>query len=952
MKHYLPTGILFYCLFLSISSAAQQPRSSFPNTANNSQNKYDSIRPNHDGFAAVSRENKWGFIDAAGKEIIAPQYSTVSDFIEDNAIVYAGRWIMIDTTGRFVKESYERQAQRYIDASKPFTRDTRHVPEIMYKPTNAAARSTAATTATTCPPNIDFEFGNFSNWYCFKGLVTTVGGLNSITWFNNNPPVNTPTNGRHTMITATTPSAMDPYGNFPINPPDGSGHAIRLGNDRVNDSAEKVRYILTVPTNAVDYSVSFQYAVVLENPTGGTAHTAEQKPRLIARVINAATNTVVQCADFLYVAAGTIPGFYNSTVDPNVKCKAWTPVFVNLSGYPGQTMYIEFTTADCTLGAHFGYGYLDVGPCSQPVITQYQCTPANSVTFTGPGDFQTYNWYNETYTTILGTSSTLIMSPPPTNGVVLHLELIPFNGSTCMDTLDVTVNSPLPAADAGPPISLCPGGSVVIGTAAVTGSTYQWSPPTYLSNAQVAMPTSTATQSTTYILTVTGSNGCTAKDTTDVTVNPVPVSDFTVNNTDQCIGQNSYVFQNASSISAGTYTLAWDFGDGGTSTALTPTHVYTTAGPYTVTLTATSNNSCVNIKTRTINVLPKPTVVSSTATNAQCLSGNIFSFSNGSTSSVSPLTYAWTFGDGGTSTATTPTHQYAAAGSYTVKLVVSTPAGCKDSVSYPVSVNPMPVSDFSVNTLSQCIAQNNFSFQNGTTLSSGTYTLDWTFGDGGTSIATNPSHTYSSPGSYSVRLIATSNGGCKDTMTHPVQVLEKPTVAFAPNSGSQCITNNSFVFSNNSTASVGPLTYSWSFGDGGISSSPTPTHQYASAGTFTVKLVVTTPAGCKDSLLSTVTVMPEPSAIAGADASVCPGTTITIGSAGIAGNTYQWTPATLLSDPQSPNPSLTPTQHMIYSLLVTGANGCTATDVVEVFMNPGNGLYGKYAKPMYQSKYF
>ncbi|MEJ7609840.1 MAG: PKD domain-containing protein [Ferruginibacter sp.] len=722
MKHYLLPGILFYCLFLSFCSAAQMPRTVIPFTQKASQKKYDSIRPYHEGFAAVSLHHKWGFINAAGNEVIAPQYKYASDFIEDNAVVFSDRWIMIDTVGRFIKESYQRQAERYMDAYRPVSTQKRAIPEIMYNVASNAAAA-RATLASTCPPNIDFEFGNFANWYCYTGRVTTVAGLNTFTWFNNSPPVNTPVNGRHTMITATTPSAMDPYGNFPINPPDGSGRAIKLGNDRVNDSAEKVRYILTVPTNALDYSVSFQYAVVLENPNSG--HTPDQKPRLIARVINAATNTVVQCADFLYVAAGSLPGFYNSTVDANVKCKAWTRVFVNLSGYPGQTMYIEFTTADCTLGAHFGYGYLDVGPCSQPVISQYQCTPANSVTFTGPGDFQTYNWYNQNYTTVLGTSSTLILNPPPPNGVILHLELIPFNGSTCRDTLDVTVNSPLPVADAGPPVNICPGGSVQIGTAAIAGATYQWSPATYLSNAQAANPTSTATQSMTYILTVTGTNGCTAKDTTQVLMNPVPVTDFTVNNMAQCIAQNSFVFQNASSISAGTYTLSWDFGDGGTSTSLSPTHVYATAGSYTVTLTATSNIGCINVKTMAVNVLPNPTVVSAAANASQCLAGNNFSFSNGSTASVGPLTYAWSFGDGGTSILATPTHQYTAAGTYTVKLVVSTPAGCKDSVSYPVIVSPMPVSDFTVNNLNQCIGQNSFVFQNASSISAGTYTLAW-----------------------------------------------------------------------------------------------------------------------------------------------------------------------------------------------------------------------------------
>src|SRR5262245_1849462 len=77
-----------------------------------------------------------------------------------------------------------------------------------------------------CPANIDFESGTFDNWKCFTGSTSVGINGNEI-----NVSASTPVTGRHTLYTKGAATMLDPYGLFPVNPPDGSGYAVMLGND-------------------------------------------------------------------------------------------------------------------------------------------------------------------------------------------------------------------------------------------------------------------------------------------------------------------------------------------------------------------------------------------------------------------------------------------------------------------------------------------------------------------------------------------------------------------------------------------------------------------------------------------------------------------------------------------------------------------------------------------------
>lgn len=377
-------------------------------------------------------------------------------------------------------------------------------------------------------------------------------------------------------------------------------------------------------------------------------------------------------------------------------------------------------------------------------------------------------------------------------------------------------------------------------------------------------------------------------DTIEVKVTVIKANaGFSINSANQCVNENNYVFTNSSNVNSGSLTYSWNFGDGNTSTSTNPNHTYTTAGTYAVKLVVTSNNGCKDSVTQNVTVYPKPTVNFTIASSAQCLNGNSFSFTNGSSVSTGTISSQWSFGDGNTSTSANPTYTYTTAGTYTVKLVVTTNNGCKDSITKQITVHAKPSVSFTVNNSNQCVNGNSFSFTNGSSVSSGTISSQWSFGDGNTSTSANPTYTYTTAGIYTVKLVITSSNGCKDSVSQQVTVNPKPTAGFTTNSSAQCINpSNNFVFTNTSTITSGSITSAWSFGDGNTSTSANPNHTYTTAGTYAVKLVLTSNNGCKDSVTQNVTVYPKPVP----DFTINGNTTQCL-----AGNSFSFNNATILS---------------------------------------------------------
>jgi len=293
------------------------------------------------------------------------------------------------------------------------------------------------------------------------------------------------------------------------------------------------------------------------------------------------------------------------------------------------------------------------------------------------------------------------------------------------------------------------------------------------------------------------------------------------------------------------YSWAWSFGDGGVSTEQNPIHTYTTAGTYTVTLTAT-NAGGSDTTTRAAYITASKTSSAPTAafnTNVQSGPSPLtVQFIDSSTNT--PTSWVWSFGDGGTSTVQNPQHTYASTGSYTVTLTVTNPAG-SNTVSgsgYITVTAAAPVTYFTANVTSGP-APLYVQFMDNSTNSPTSW--NWYFGDGGTSTVQNPVYEFTRAGSYMVELTATNNVGANSSTRSGyinVTALSTPVTSFTSDvtSGTSPL---QVQFTDTSTSS--PTSWIWSFGDGSTSLVQNPLHTYTGSGSYTVTLTAANAAGSR-----------------------------------------------------------------------------------------------------------
>ena len=479
-----------------------------------------------------------------------------------------------------------------------------------------------------------------------------------------------------------------------------------------------------------------------------------------------------------------------------------------------------------------------------------------------------------------------------------------------------------------------------------------------------------------------------------------------------CLPYATITFRDSTTHPTGTYSVnrVWNFGDGtgGTTTLPTISHPYTATGSYGISLKVTDNIGCSDSLSLVnfLNVSNPRAIFSTTGTNACERSPfNFFSSSSGV-----GLKYDWSFGDGGTSTASSPSYTYAAIGSYTVRLIVTDNIGCKDTMTKPsyINVNGRPQAAFDMDdTINVCPPL----IVNFTNKSTGAVRYAWSFGTGATSILTNPSNTYIAPQVYTIRLVATNAVGCNDTAYGRARVMGYAGVlSYSPLTGCAPLTVNFvannvdgvagfiFDFGDGSTAASttprmshvytkpGPhipkitltdnlgcsvtsmgtetikvdgvhsgFTFSpfpacdngtinfidtsrgaysalnaptWRFHDGSVSTLLSPSRTYPSPGTYPVTLYSSTVSGCKDTLYSSVTFHPLPRIDAGPDTLVCLTDSATLQPSG--GVSYVWAASPTLSCTGCTNPQAFPKVQTRYVVVGTDVHGCKNKDSVTV----------------------
>jgi hypothetical protein len=279
-----------------------------------------------------------------------------------------------------------------------------------------------------CPENIGFDRGDFGGWECFAGIISKIDGAISLA-------PSAPSIVRHVMIHNAAPFAVDPYGGFPANCPNGSEYSIQLGNNSAGAQAERVAYSFTIPDDQDNYSIIYQYAVVFQDP----GHEDWEQPKFTANIYDETLGEYIGCSSFFFRASSDLPGFKESTVKDSVFYKEWTPVTIKLSGMAGRRIRLEFTTNDCSRGGHFGYAYIDVNQnCSSPVSGNVYCINADKLTLQAPFGFADYRWFNGDFSKMLGVSSALELKPAPPSNTKFAVQITPFPGQGCLDTVYTT----------------------------------------------------------------------------------------------------------------------------------------------------------------------------------------------------------------------------------------------------------------------------------------------------------------------------------------------------------------------------------------------------------------------------------------------------------------------------------------------------------------------------------
>jgi gliding motility-associated-like protein len=366
--------------------------------------------------------------------------------------------------------------------------------------------------AQDCPPNIDFERGDFTGWTCYVGNVSATGNSNNIYL----SAVPGPVPNQHYLYSASSFGGFtDIYGGFPVICPNGGNYSLKLGNNEGGAQAEGVSYQFTIPSNRNTYSLIYHYAVVFQDPN----HQPFQQPRLELEIKNMTDDQVIGCSSFTFFPNGSpLPGFYLSPLSDTtpVWCKSWTAVTINLNNMAGKSVRLFFKTADCTFRRHFGYAYIDVNSeCSTEFTGATYCPDDTAVNLTAPYGYQNYNWFDNNFTTLLGTDQNLHLAPPPPRGSIYAVELIPWDGYGCRDTLYANLVDTLRLkANAGLDAVSCNTGEVQIGGPPKAGVFYEWTPGAGLSASNISNPRASPAVTTAYVLQVKSTGGgCLNNDT-------------------------------------------------------------------------------------------------------------------------------------------------------------------------------------------------------------------------------------------------------------------------------------------------------------------------------------------------------------------------------------------------------------------------------------------------------
>lgn len=531
---------------------------------------------------------------------------------------------------------------------------------------------------------------------------------------------------------------------------------------------------------------------------------------------------------------------------------SWATTAINTSIYnfnnlTQNTLYkVQVTNGVCS-AAYSNTFLVTVNPLPTVNYTVAQGCQGKAINFTNTSiGTNSYTWDFKD-----GNSST-IFNPShnySTAGIYL-VKLTATSTNGCTDSVSKSVTIyPKPNVAFTSVDSICGFNQVVftnntsIASGTITLFNWTFGDNTAISNA--INPTHTYTVANTYLikLVATSDNGCKDSINKSIEIFPKPSANFATNNVCK---KTAASFINTSFINGGGILYNWDFGDAQTSTLTSPTHNYNVAGNYNISLITTSNHGCKDTIIKPIYINEEPDLLIDAAN--VCLTKTT-AFTQTITPSVLNYTLNWNLGNGNFLSGNNPTYTYPVASNYQVTASLTTDSNCTSTQTKIITIYPVPMVSFNFNNVCSVDSaiMNNLS-----SISSGSVSFSWNFGNTTSSTIANPKVLYSTSGTYTIQLTTTSNYGCVDSLSKPILIFDSPTTQF--NFSNVC-DGSPIQFNNTSSVNSGIVTSNyWNFGDNTNSSLVNPSKQYLNFGSYPVTLQTTSSNGCTSNLTQTVNV--------------------------------------------------------------------------------------------------
>ncbi len=419
------------------------------------------------------------------------------------------------------------------------------------------------------------------------------------------------------------------------------------------------------------------------------------------------------------------------------------------------------------------------------------------------------------------------------------------------------VSSPLCAGTA---VTFTDSSNIVSGTIKI----WRWAfgPGDSVINTTNASVTKIYSTAGTYTVTLVVENSSGCKSTIfskTFTVNALPFVNF--NMPGVCLPAGNAQFTNLSTIAGGTVndmSYVWNFGDGGSSTLVNPAHIYASAGPFLVKLSAKSSAGCTHDSAiKFTNIYSQPKAGFTYSPPNTCTGDSLTFFDTTKAPGSTVTNWYWTFSDGTTSNIKNPGKKFTTVNA-SAKLYIKTAAGCfSDTATRNITFYQLPTALFNI-TGTTCQGQT-FNLNNQSVANSGILTnWYWYFGNGTSASYTNGNsftRKYDTSGSYTIKLVVKNDKGCvSDTAKIKVNIISAPTVKFGL--PFICVNDPFGVFTDSSSITGGgTLSHLWNFGD--INATPTNPntslavngqHHFGTAGPYNITLQVGTTTGCTSSL--------------------------------------------------------------------------------------------------------